>query len=256
MMKIAILGFGSLGKYFNELSSKNIFEFTVFSAKQVFDNPSIVAGYDVIVDSLDPSSPFLGYSLIADKLRKLRDLLLDKSKDKHYVYLSSVQVYRPSADILFEESPTIDLSDSLNPYIHNKIVNEKYFADQIKNSYALRLPSLWSDNYNVNKGSFFSDLLLAKYQNYELDIRDGDDFIISFLHYFDAARFIMNFASKIEQYKDIKVVNVTSSTWNSRKNLKKSQYCVPSAHSNHIGYKVSSHISIFQDFRYSLYSFL
>ena len=112
------------------------------------------------------------------------------------------------------------------------------------------------DNYNVNKGSFFSDLLLAKYQNYELDIRNGDDFIISFLHYFDAARFILNFASKIEQYKDTKVVNVTSSTWNSRKNLKRSQYCVSSADSNHIGYKVSSHFSILQECRYSLYTIL
>lgn len=215
MTSILLLGRGRLVKYL--FSQFKIQGFSVSS----LPSSSILSFvpldyYDFIIDCLDPSS--LELHDFQDKLSYLSDLrcsLLSRFRFNQYIYISSVNLYLPSFSLICESSPLHDQHSNPSSYISLKLYFEQFLRSRLLSLKVLRLPSLWE--YRVTyRHSFFSDIANSRLSGTTLDVSENDQFVVTFMHYIDAAKQI----SRALCSPSFDTSNITSNSWSSRFSLK------------------------------------
>lgn len=218
-MTILIAGSGLIGKaLFNHLINSCKEKCFLVSIKELkIDQISeILMGLkngDVLIDSMDPN--FLSNEICKKHLKKIsiiRRFALQISKKFHYIYLSTASIYPKSKEFIFES--TNPLSEFSNDYLIMKSKNEYLVKSLSKSTYTIaRLVSVWADE---NQNSFFGDLIKAHKAKKIINLRDGDEQVISYANLYDICKLL-----KLIILKKIKGnVNVTTNQYNSRANLK------------------------------------
>jgi hypothetical protein len=240
MPKILVLGKGILGKAikdaFDEIGYCSL---CIPTRSLKADFPGINSRFDVIVDCMDLSHDlYPNYSTLQDRIHCLRHKVLSLFKFNEYFYVSTANLYVPSYDTIHEGSSLYSISDKeLSPYLTCKLKNEELLASLIEDSLIILRPvALWSYEFAGSKDSFFTDLINSRGSDSLLPLRAGDQNIISFMNYQDAAKVIVFIVSILK--RKINICNVTSWQWMSRAALKSRHFCGPD--SSQLGRRVSS----------------
>tara|TARA_B100000674_G_scaffold491520_1_gene509651 strand:+ start:1192 stop:1941 length:750 start_codon:yes stop_codon:yes gene_type:complete len=210
------------------LPSRNIGFNEIKSAVENF-NPSHV------IDMLDPSSDNLAtFKLIFGRNLSTRKYFASQHFPFKYVYISSANVYRPSKDLIYEDSPVQKKIST--DYLNLKISSEEILQKSHTKTTILRLPTIWHKNMVAdNSNSFFDDLNYAKAKQIRLEYRDGDDRPFSYIESFNAGKLINEY---VLDDSAPGLANITSNQWSSRGSLKNNKSYIEE---NRVGLRVSSH---------------
>jgi len=223
--KILVLGKGNLGGTIdNALKEIGQFSLCILIRSIDEDCPLGDVHFDIIIDCMDLSHDlYPNYSALQDSIFRLRSKFLSILSPDRYYYVSTANLYVPSFEVIHEASQVYKLSDlRLTPYLINKIETECLLAECLKERLTILRPvSLWSHELMGTKDGFFADLQKSQRSNYSLPIRAGDENVISYMSYLDAAKVIISIVFAMK--KHLKVCNISSWQWASRSSLKKGQ---------------------------------
>lgn len=239
-MKTLVLGKGNLGKAITNKLQVLGYETLCISTRcldQEFSTTDL--HFDVIVDCMDLSHDlYANYEELQARIHRIRsgnflNLIFNK-----YCYISSAGLYIPSYETIYEDSPVYNFQDSENtPYLRNKIKTEYHLSKLVADRLIIMRPvSLWSYDSLGSKDGFFADLLETRRNGTFLPLRRGDENIISYMNYQDAAHVIVHVAA-VKQQK-INICNITACQWASRKSLK--SRCFSESIPLQLGRRVSS----------------
>lgn len=220
-LNVLVLGEGVLGKLILEQFSSSVCHARSISIRESgLSILNSVSYSDLVIDCMDPSYQDTSFSPLNQSIRQYRKRILQDLRFRYYAYVSSANIYRPSITTVDENSNLLDSQGcTCSEYIKNKLETEAYLSVKLRRQLRILRPvSLWNDFYPIAAQGFFPDLIRSRAQSIFLPARDGDQNIISFMHYFDAAQFVKYVLSTmINQFT---VINVSSRQWASRKSLK------------------------------------
>lgn len=222
-MRLLIAGRGRLGKILDRIATSQGIECRLISAGRAsLSWPEFSAeSFDVVIDCLDPASSDINkYSEVVRRVCEIRRSLTRLCKDKVYMYISSANVYKKCAGLIDENSEIHDISAlEERSYIHGKLKTEEWlWRSELGCLRILRPVALWSDDLDSMGKGFFADLAIAKKNNRQLLLYDGDSELISYMNINDAAVQVIWLA---KQHRELNgIFNVTANRWATRKRLK------------------------------------
>ena len=238
--RFLVLGRGSLGNRISDhLNSKGYYSECIPYRMGLFHQIDDECLYECVIDCMDLShSKYTGYANIQMLINTTRINAIDNIRFRRYVYISSSNVYLACSGVIDENSSTKCPSEcAIDKYLENKLQNERILRCALNNRLVILRPvSLWGHCRPGAVNGFFADLLRARHDNIQLPHRNGDEQIISYMHYDDASSMIVHLLTSRQEIP--LTCNITAWQWKSRKSLKGS--FLDKDDSGTIGWRVSS----------------
>tara|TARA_B100000886_G_scaffold333903_1_gene288657 strand:+ start:932 stop:1690 length:759 start_codon:yes stop_codon:yes gene_type:complete len=215
-MKVILLGNGTLGKYLSSYFSQ-INQIKIFSLKNtelIYLKKYIknLSSKVFIIDLMDPNhiNNETNHELIY-KAKNIRKLFCETSLIKQYIYISSSNIYEKSKEVIYEDGKII--SYGLSDYLDLKLSTESLLQNYDIPLTLCRVPNVWGHPAN---NSFFSDLIKIHQQKSNINYRNNDNELISYIHIKDLSKLL----KEVLNLKIHGIVNISTDSYNSRLNLK------------------------------------
>ena len=215
-MEIIILGNGKLGIYLNnffeEYSQVKVLPLSTTSISEFKNELKVISSPKIFLDLMDPNK--IDQSTKNDFLQKasnIRNLIKNYSNIKHYIFLSSANLYENSLNKIIEDDPIIE--KNLSEYLKLKKNSENILNQSNIPLSICRIPNIWGHDTN---DSFFHDLLRAFHSNSHINYRDGDENIISYINIYDLCKLLL----AIIKNRIYGLINISTESYDSRYNLK------------------------------------
>ena len=178
--------------------------------------------FNIIIDCMDPSHcKYDDIERLHEQRRKIRESIVLDTNIKIYAYISSANVYAESSEVIDEFSALMQGSCCKpSRYVANKLKTESFLLEKMGTSLCILRPvCLWTADFDRTHDTFFSNLIDSRYKDYVLPKRKNDDQVITYMHYADAAKLIVEVLIHLPD-PSINIVNITSGCWSSRVQLK------------------------------------
>ena len=215
-MDIVFLGYGNLGnpleKFFTSFGSVEVLPLRTTSLEFFKKYVRNIKSRKIIFDIMDPNKidDHTNSSLLV-KAKEFRNIITESKFIKHYIYFSTASIYVPCKKQVFETSKT--LSETNSKYLDLKKSTELFLGKLNLPLTICRIPNIWG---HFASQSFFADLIEAYTKRKFIKYRDGDKTVISYININDLCILILAIIEK----KLFGVINISTNSFNSRKNLK------------------------------------